>query len=204
MPPSVEGTTTHTIQFPVSSNTVQISAELSWSTLADLDLYLLDPNGQQVASSASLANPESFAYWVTRPGTYTYQIVGYISLSTNYTLTSVLTNAVLSKQSNDQIADKTVGTMPTEFALFQNYPNPFNPETNITYHLPQDGEVSLKVFDIQGKEVATLVRGRQTAGVHRVRFKANHLPSGIYLYKIEANGAAGQRFSRVQRMLFLK
>ncbi len=202
--PSVNGTTTHTIQFPVSSNTIQISAELSWSTLADLDLYLLDPNGQQVASSASLANPESFTYWVAQPGTYTYQIVGYIAVSTNYTLTSTLTRAVLSKPSSGQAAEKTFGTIPAEFALFQNYPNPFNPETNITYHLPQAGNVSLKVFDIQGREVATLVRGQQPAGVHSVRFEAQHLPNGIYFYKIAVDDVTGGRFAKVNRMLLMK
>ncbi|MGH7450692.1 MAG: S8 family serine peptidase [bacterium] len=205
MPPSVSGTTTHTIQFQVSSNTIQISAELSWDAVADLDLYLLDPNGQQVASSASLANPESFTYWVTQPGTYTYEIAGFASVLTNYTLTSILTRAVpLSKQSSDDVAEKTLGTIPTEFAVFQNYPNPFNPETNITYHLPRDSDISLKVFDIRGREVATLVRGRQLAGVHRVRFDGKHLPSGIYFYKIEVSDIAGERFTKVNRMLLLK
>ena len=66
------------------------------------------------------------------------------------------------------------------FSLRQNYPNPFNPETMITYALPESGEVSFRVYDIVGNEVAKLVAGEQTSGEHSVRFSGRNLASGIY------------------------
>jgi hypothetical protein len=74
--------------------------------------------------------------------------------------------------------------LPQEFALAQNYPNPFNPVTSIEFALPQAGHVELKVFNVLGQTVSTLVDGFETAGVHRVEFDAGSLPSGIYFYRI--------------------
>jgi hypothetical protein len=75
---------------------------------------------------------------------------------------------------------------PQEFHLDQNYPNPFNPSTNINYSIPQSGLVSLKVYDVLGKEVATLVNEEKTAGSYEVEFNALQLSSGIYFYKLQA------------------
>lgn len=73
-----------------------------------------------------------------------------------------------------------------QFALFQNYPNPFNPVTQITYQLPETSEVTLKVFDVTGRMVTTLVNEIQSPGTHTVPFNAGHLSSGLYLYRLEA------------------
>ena len=67
-----------------------------------------------------------------------------------------------------------------------NYPNPFNPITTITYTLPVEGPVVLKVYDVMGREVATLVREHQLSGTHAVRFDASHLSSGVYIYQLKA------------------
>ena len=84
----------------------------------------------------------------------------------------------------------TVGTeneeLPTEVSLSQNYPNPFNPQTTIDYALPQAGNVSLVVYDMLGREVDVLLDGPQAAGRHTVRFGANHLPNGTYVYRLVA------------------
>lgn len=74
--------------------------------------------------------------------------------------------------------------VPSVFELKQNFPNPFNPVTTISYAIPTEGLVSLKVYDLLGKEVATLVRQKQEAGRHSVQFNASHLSSGMYLYKL--------------------
>jgi hypothetical protein len=88
--------------------------------------------------------------------------------------------------------------------LDQNYPNPFNPSTKITFRLAADSKVSLKVFDVLGQEVMTIVNNDLTAGSHQVDFSANHLNSGVYFYKIEATGNDGSRFSDVKKMTLTK
>ena len=88
---------------------------------------------------------------------------------------------------------------PILYSLNQNYPNPFNPSTAITFAMPASGQVSLKVYDILGCEVATLVNGMQEAGTHTAYFNANTMASGIYFYKLSAGN-----FNQVRKMLFVK
>jgi len=85
------------------------------------------------------------------------------------------------------------------FNLYQNYPNPFNPNTVISYQLPVSSFVKIKVYDVLGNEVATLVNEKQNAGSYSVEFDAGNYPSGIYYYKLEAGD-----FSEVKKMILLK
>jgi hypothetical protein len=71
-----------------------------------------------------------------------------------------------------------------QFELKQNYPNPFNPTTNITYSLPQQADVQLRVYDMVGREVGTLINREQAAGSYTVNFDASKLSSGMYLYRL--------------------
>jgi exonuclease III len=96
----------------------------------------------------------------------------------------------------DEIADNPAG-----FKLEQNYPNPFNPSTNITYKLPQSSTVTLKVYDMLGREVATLVDGaRMSTGDHSVSFDASNLSSGMYVYRLSTD--IGQSLTR--KMMLIK
>lgn len=88
---------------------------------------------------------------------------------------------------------------PTHFWLEQNYPNPFNPSTTITYQLPATSNVNLKVFDMLGREVATLVNERQNAGQYQVRFDATRLASGMYFYRLQAGS-----FIETKKMMLVK
>jgi len=94
--------------------------------------------------------------------------------------------------------------LPTEFALFQNYPNPFNPATTINYHIPKTSHVSLKVYDILGKEVAVLVNEVKLPGKYQINFDSNSiskikLASGVYIYRMIAEG-----FSFTKKLVVMK
>ena len=93
MGPSAENLEVAEFPFDVASNVVQIQSSLSWDGVADLDFYLVDPAGNEVASSASLSNPEALSFDVKDSGTYTLRVTGYISALTNYQVTNTLTSA---------------------------------------------------------------------------------------------------------------
>ena len=87
----------------------------------------------------------------------------------------------------------------SNYTLHQNYPNPFNPSTIISYSIPQGSFVSLKVYDLLGNEIATLVDEEKHAGSYEVEFVVVGLPSGIYFYKLIANG-----FTQTKKMILIK
>ena len=94
--------------------------------------------------------------------------------------------------------------IPKTFALHQSYPNPFNPTTVVQFDLPKKAVVSLKIYDVLGREVAALVQQQSLeAGVHKVQFNASSLSSGVYFYRLQAD-AANETFIDLRKMLFLK
>lgn len=126
-----------------------------------------------------------------------------ISLKTKYGLISNI----------DDFADVKI---PTEFSLLQNYPNPFNPSTKIKYSIPNvilslsagrqtqnDILISLKIYDVLGNEVATLVDEYKSPGIYEVEWNASKFSSGIYYYRLSASGGAGA-FSETKKMILMK
>jgi hypothetical protein len=91
------------------------------------------------------------------------------------------------------------GETPTSYSLSQNYPNPFNPTTKINFNVAKNGFVSMKVYNILGKEVANLVNGNYNTGSYSVDFNASKLSSGVYFYSIEVNG-----FKDIKKMMLVK
>jgi hypothetical protein len=76
---------------------------------------------------------------------------------------------------------------PTSYSLLQNYPNPFNPSTTIRYQIPKPGLVTLKVYDILGREITTLVNENKTEGSYDFTFNASRFASGVYIYQVRVN-----------------
>lgn len=110
------------------------------------------------------------------------------------------------------VVDDKLG-LPDKFYLSQNYPNPFNPSTVISWQSPVDGWVTLKVYDVLGREVATLLDGYKAAGYYEATFNASQLTSGVYFYKVTAlpttsspdgQAGSGQAFTSVKKMLVLR
>ncbi|MFH0735273.1 MAG: T9SS type A sorting domain-containing protein [bacterium] len=96
------------------------------------------------------------------------------------------------------IVEVTIG-IPTQYELKQNYPNPFNPTTKIVYNIPNDGLVTLKVYDILGNEIISLVNENQKAGIYEMNFDGNKLASGIYICKMNSGN-----YTNSIKMLLLK
>ncbi len=105
--------------------------------------------------------------------------------------------AIGQRSSNVAMPDEV---QPTDFLLAQNYPNPFNPATKISYAIPQPGFVTLKIYDMVGREVQTLVNEFQKVGRYTLDFNGRKLATGVYFYKLQV----GDRFSEIKKMLYIK
>ncbi|MXZ05127.1 MAG: T9SS type A sorting domain-containing protein [Rhodothermaceae bacterium] len=105
-------------------------------------------------------------------------------------------NNMITVMGTTGIEDVTEKGIPSQFVLEQNYPNPFNPSTTIRYAVEEATSVRLRVFDVGGREVAQLVNETKSPGVYETKFEADNLPSGIYLYRLEAG-----EFSETRSMI---
>jgi len=105
---------------------------------------------------------------------------------------------LVSKGQYEHIKNLT-GEIPKDYSLAQSYPNPFNPLCTIKYAIPEAGRVTLRVYNILGAEVATLMNGYQDAGYKSTEFNASQLPSGIYYYRLTAGD-----FTDIKKMLLIK
>lgn len=108
-------------------------------------------------------------------------------------------DSIFVKNQATNVGDEGSLLSPDNYNLAQNYPNPFNPVTTIKYSIPETGNVSLKVYDILGNQVASLVNEEKTQGVYSVTFDASNLSSGVYLYKLQAGS-----YVETKKMLYLK
>ncbi|RPH92577.1 T9SS C-terminal target domain-containing protein, partial [candidate division KSB1 bacterium] len=116
-----------------------------------------------------------------------------------YKLRSVTTAGTVTELATVSATPSFAAGAVTEYALHQNYPNPFNPVTSIAFDLLENGFVTLKVYNLMGQEVKTVVSSTMDAGRHIVSFDASNLSSGLYLYRVEVNGFAAEK-----KMLLMK
>lgn len=111
---------------------------------------------------------------------------------------TILKTATAGVTSADQIQQQT-HTIPNQIVLSQNYPNPFNPSTSIHFNLSKSSSVTLKVFNLLGQEIETLLSGRKAAGEYEVTWNRKDLPSGVYIYQLQAG-----TFSQSKKMILVR
>ncbi|MFZ1976736.1 MAG: T9SS type A sorting domain-containing protein [Bacteroidota bacterium] len=155
---------------------------ISFTAAAEFQAYPLTPGSALSPTNysitvADLPNPKSLV------GNFN----GY-----NMTISYVLTNITTSVSANKS-------NIPQTFSLSQNYPNPFNPSTTISFNIPSKSYVSLKIFDMLGREVATIVSGEMPAGSYTSQWNAAKMSSGIYFYRLEAG-----TFIQTKKLILLK
>ena len=132
----------------------------------------------------------------TVPQNYSYEDRNLSSGRYNYRLKQIDYNGNFEYY---DLQNEVVIGIPEKFSLSQNYPNPFNPRTTINYEIPVANHVTIIVYDIMGKEVATLVNQLKDAGYYSVTLDGSNFASGQYFYKLQAGD-----FSQVNRMILLK
>ncbi|MFO7609473.1 MAG: S8 family serine peptidase [Candidatus Krumholzibacteriia bacterium] len=173
-----------------------VNISLAIGSGADLDWYLYNSAGTQVARGYTTANPEVGSYNAAA-GRYYLRVDGYLGATSSYTVT-VTGGLALQRTAPEK------GDLPVAFALDQNAPNPFNPSTTIAFALPQAGRVQLRIYDQRGRLVRTLVDEAMTAGARSVVWNGlddggRQAHSGVYLYVIEAGD-----FRATRKMTLLK
>jgi flagellar hook assembly protein FlgD len=172
-------------------------------------VYLLigDINGYLITSLTSEQFPigEHQIYWNAKgqdstyiiPGTYTCKMS---AIKQNQLAVSFRDSIHMHFQMITGVRENTSGAYPLKFRLNQNYPNPFNPSTKIEYQIPlREGFVSLKVYDLLGREVATLVNEQKPAGTYTQQWNATSLPSGVYFYRLQAGA-----FTETKKLILLR
>lgn len=149
----------------------------------------------------STNNGGSFGFVAKNQGFNTVPPIEALLIANDYVFAGTLGQAVWRRSMNEIIIgiNNISFAIPEDFNLNQNYPNPFNPMTIIRYDVRTSSNIALKIFDITGREVETLLNEKQSPGTYEVTFDASLLPSGVYFYTLEA-----EKFSDTKKMVLLK
>jgi hypothetical protein len=168
---------------------------LRWNTLSELsnDRFDILRDGRTIGSVRSQGNT---------PSGYRYAFVdAAVDANTSYTynLYGVAMDGTRKLLATASAVPLGPSTMATEYGLYQNTPNPFNPVTEITFDMPVASSATLQVFNVTGQQVAVLADGLLQSGRHKVTFSAENLPSGMYIYRLEAGS-----FTATKKMVLMK
>ncbi|MEO6694675.1 MAG: T9SS type A sorting domain-containing protein, partial [Ignavibacteria bacterium] len=183
-----------------SSTVNRNNVSLSWSTASELNNSGFDIERKSataaewtkignVAGSGTTSEARSYSF-NERAATGNY----------NYRLKQIDFNG---NHAYYALENEVIVGVPSAYALSQNYPNPFNPTTKIDYDLPYDGNVSITLYDLTGREVSKLVNEAKTAGYYTLQFNASNLSSGMYFYRISAEGNSNS-FVTSKKMVLIK
>jgi hypothetical protein len=180
----------------ITASVIDNKIELSWKTATEINNYGFEI--ERKTSNGSEWNKIAFVKgygFSDSEKKYNFIDNNFSSGSYNYRLKQINFDGTFEYTNIVNV----IVEVPDKFELSQNYPNPFNPNTTIFYSLPHSGLNSLKIYNALGEEVVTLINGIKEAGIHKIEFKAGHLNSGIYFYKLELGNN-----SQVKKMILIK
>ena len=200
----------YSVQYGVS-NAEQLKRTFTESDIISFRIELVEAATETVLglfdnisyTKQNAVSYDNFSYEVSTEGignkTVYLRLVTTASEGCSFSITDKLDNqSIIAKRYVKQVAFKSAQVIK-DYALAQNYPNPFNPVTTITYQLPKSGSVTLKIYDMLGKEVKTLVNEQKEMGRYTVQFDASSLASGMYVYQLRAND-----YTSTKKMMLLK
>ena len=192
---------THELPFASTNNSLELSIE----NTATIQANTVKIKAQNVPVWLKFTSTEQTIGQLEgkqeRAAMFTFSIEKSAPVKTKQTLSFQITTS----DGQTWSKDITISVNPPDrFELFQNYPNPFNPSTTISYQLTTDAKVSLKIYDLLGREVAALVDEDKPAGYHEVRWNALTYSSGMYIYQIVYNDRQGHREFHRKTMLLVK
>jgi len=163
---------------------VSYNGGITWNTVIEWTGISKRTSHESYLLPGALNNSNVLIRFVSiQPGWYWWWVIDNVLISGD-----ILTNATINGNE-----------IPDDYSLSQNYPNPFNPVTTIEYSIPKSGLVALDVYNVLGKNIATLVNESQDAGNYQIEFKGNNLPSGTYFYRFQSGN-----FIQVRKMILLK
>jgi len=178
--------------------------KISWNSNIEPDLkhylilknnvpYITTTNNYYIdfsESQYSIGNPKVYVSYKVKAVDITDQ-----SSNSSTSLSFAINGGIEKKEAGEEIISEAIDS----YGLFSNYPNPFNPSTQIVYQIPKEGFVNLTIYNTLGQVVQTLVNKKQTVGKYTVEFNANNLPSGVYIFKLQAD-----EFSSTKKMVIAK
>ena len=173
------------------------SVSLVWTTASELN-----NRGFEIERKSSVTDVWKSLGFIEGSGTttetrtYVFEDFDVTAGSYNYRIRQIDYDGTASVYN---LAETVVFGAPTKFELSQNYPNPFNPSTTISFSIPQRSDVSVKIYDVLGNEVASIINETKDAGKYNINFNASKLSSGVYFYSIKAGD-----FTATKKMTFLK
>jgi len=173
--------------------------KLNWQTATETNNYGFDIERKQIDQQYTKVGFVAGFGTTTEAKNYNFIDNSVTSGSYTYRLKQIDFDGTVSYSS-----EVNAELNPTTYSLNQNYPNPFNPNTKIDFSIASDSKVTLKIFNVLGQEVITLINGNLSTGVHSLDFNASGINSGVYFYTLEATGIDGTNFNSTKKMILTK
>jgi hypothetical protein len=185
--------------------TSQTSGTLEWLRgVSFTDTY----NGTAVGDNGTIRRTtDGGINWTSQTSGFYYELYG-VSFTDTANGTAVGSLGTILRTTNGGVSfveEEEIDEIPTAYNLSQNYPNPFNPNTKIRYSVPQFSNVIIKVIDILGREIETLVNEEKSAGTYEITWYAGNLPSGVYFYSLQVyTPERAGSFVETKKMVLMK